>query len=167
MTRDGFASREVRVAAGALPPEVKVTLDSSAPPGVVSVASSYPVDVVWNGKTMARAEVSPRVSLPPGRQTLTLVSSTYLLRANMTVDVRAGGEFSVSAPPLGRISIKAAPDNCEVFIDGVFVDYPPIIDRALAAGPRTVAFKWSDGTRREEHAEVPRDGLVYVTGKKD
>ena len=167
VTRDGFASREVRVAAGALPPELKVTLDSSAPPGVVAVASSYPVDVVWNGKTVAKAEVSPRVPLPPGRQTLTLVSSTYLLRANMTVDVRTGGESAVSAPPLGRISIKATPDNCEVFIDGVFVDYPPIIDRALAAGPRTVAFKWSDGTRREEHAEVPRDGLVYVTGKKD
>jgi serine/threonine protein kinase len=167
VTREGFASREVRVAAGALPPEVKVSLEASAPPGVVAVASSYPVDVVWNGKTLSKAEVSPRVSLPPGRQTLTLLSSTYLLKANVAVDVRTGGESAVSAPPLGRISIKAAPDNCEVFIDGVFVDYPPIIERALAAGPRTVAFKWSDGTRREEHAEVPRDGLVYVTGRKD
>jgi serine/threonine protein kinase len=167
LTHDGFTPREVRVAAGALPPEVRLTLDAAAPPGVVAVTSSYPVDVVWNGKTLSKAEVSPRVSVPSGRQTLTLVSATYLLKANVTVDVRTGVESAVSAPPLGRISIKAAPDNCEVFIDGVFVDYPPIIERVLAAGSRTVAFKWSDGTRREEHAEVPRDGLVYVTGRKD
>ncbi len=167
LSRDGFAPREVRLAAGALPPEVSVALEASSPPGVVAVSSSYAVDVVWNGKTLSKAEVSPRVSLPPGRQTLTLVSSTYLLKANMTVDVRTGIESALLAPPLGRISIRATPDNCEVFIDGAFVDYPPIIDRALAAGPRTVAFKWSDGTRREEHAEVPRDGLVYVTGRKE
>jgi hypothetical protein len=95
------------------------------------------------------------------------VSATYFLKATVSVDVRPGAESSVSAPPLGRISIKATPDNCEVFVDGTFVDYPPILDRPLAAGSRTVTFKWSDGTRREEKAEVPRDGLVYVTGRKE
>ena len=47
------------------------------------------------------------------------------------------------------------------------MDYPPILDRPVAAGTRTVAFKWPDGTRREETVEVAPGGLVYVTGRKE
>ena len=54
---------------------------------------------------------------------------------------------SVSAPELGRINVRANPDNCQVFIDGIFVDYPPILDRPLAAGPHAVSFEWPDGGR--------------------
>jgi hypothetical protein len=150
-----------------MPPQVKVTLEPSGPPGTVSVASAYPLDVVWKGKVLAKGQVSPRVSLPAGRQVLTLQSSAYFLRSSVTIDVKGGADSSLSAPALGRISIRATPDNCEVLIDGVFVDYPPILDRQVAAGERTVAFKWPDGTKREERTEVPTGGLVYVTGRKD
>ena len=167
LSRDGFSTREVKIAAGAVPAEVKVALEAAAPPGSVALLSPYPVDVLWNGKTLAKGEVSPRLTLPAGRQALTLLSATYFLKANVSVDVRSGAESSVSAPPLGRISIKAAPDNCEVLIDGVFVDYPPILDRQVATGSRTVTFKWPDGTRRDEKAEVSKDALVYVMGRKE
>ena len=30
------------------------------------------------------------------------------------------------------------------------MDYPPILDKPVAAGSHTVAFKWPDGSRREE-----------------
>jgi hypothetical protein len=59
------------------------------------------------------------------------------------------------------------PDNCEVSIDGLFADYPPILDRPVASGRHTVAFKWPDDTRREEHVEVAKGALVYVVGRKD
>ena len=167
VSREGHVSQEVRLAAGALPPEVKVTLEPVGPPGSVSVASSYPIDVVWKGKVLAKGQVSPRVSLPPGRQVLTLQSTTYLLKSSITVDVKGGVESEMAAPPLGRISIRATPDNCEVFIDGVFVDYPPILDRQVASGEKTVTFKWPDGTQREERTEVVKGVLVYVSGRKD
>jgi serine/threonine protein kinase len=167
ISREDYAPQEVRLAAGAVPAQVKVTLEPAGPPGTVSVASAYPLDVVWKGKVLAKGQVSPKVSVPPGRQVLTLQSSAYLLKSNVTIEVKGGVESSVSAPALGRISIRATPDNCEVLIDGVFVDYPPILDRQVAAGERTVAFKWPDGTKREERTEVPTGGLVYVTGRKD
>ena len=74
---------------------------------------------------------------------------------------------AVSAPALGKINIRANPDNCQVFIDGSFVEYPPILDRAIVVGEHKVAFKWPDGSHQEESVEVPRGSPAYVTGRKD
>ena len=138
----------------------------AGPLGKVSVFSSYPVDVFWRGKLVGKG-TSPQVSLPAGRQQLTLVSGAYFLRTNVPVNVRPESVGGVAAPALGKINIKASPDNCQVFIDGVFVDYPPILERSIAQGAHTVAFKWPDGTRREQSVEVGGTSPVYVMGRKD
>jgi hypothetical protein len=149
--------------AGAPPAEA---VEPTGPLGRVTVVSSYPVDVFWKGKLVGKG-TSPQVSLPVGRQTVTLVSGAYFLRSSLPVTVRGEGVAGVEAPRLGRIHIKASPDNCQVFIDGAFVDYPPILDRQVAVGAHTVAFKWPDGTRREAPAEVDGSSPVYVMGRKD
>jgi serine/threonine-protein kinase len=140
---------------------------ASRPSGSVSVRSSYPIDVAWQGRSLARGTTAPSVVLPSGRQTLTLVSEAHFLRRTVTVDVVAGRAATLEAPALGRLSIKASPDNCEVSIDGIFADYPPILDRALASGTHTISFKWPDGTRRDESVEVAAGSPAYVTGRKD
>jgi serine/threonine-protein kinase len=140
--------------------------EPAVPQGRVAVMSAYPVDVVWNGKVVGRGE-SPQLSLPVGRQVVTLVAAPYFLRSTLTVSVKPEGAAGVAAPPLGKINIKANPDNCEVFIDGAFVDYPPILDRPVAAGAHTVAFKWPDGVKREAQAEVEAGSPAYVMGRKD
>ncbi len=147
--------------------QTKPSAETVVPSGTLTVLSSYPVDVLWRGKALAKGEVSPRVPIPAGRQTVTLVSATYALNLTTSIDVGSGAEVSLAAPPLGRISVRATPDNCEILIDGVFLDYPPILDRPVAAGSRTVAFKWPDGTRREEKVEIADGDLSYVTGRKD
>jgi serine/threonine protein kinase len=135
------------------------------PQGRVAVVSTYPVDVVWNGKLVGKG--ASQVSLPVGRQVVTLVAAPYFLRSTVSVNVKPEGVAGVEAPRLGRINIKASPDNCQVFIDGAFVDYPPILDRPVAAGAHTVAFKWPDGIRREESAQVEAGSPAYVMGRKD
>jgi serine/threonine protein kinase len=164
---DGHAPQEVRIAAGAAPAEVRLTLEPAGPQGRAAVGASYPLDVVWRGKVLSRGQPSPEVSLPAGRQVLTLVAPTYFLRQNVTVDVRPPAVASVAAPALGKINIRANPDNCQVFIDGAFVEYPPILDRAIVVGEHKVAFKWPDGARQEESVEVGRGGPAYVMGRKD
>jgi serine/threonine protein kinase len=139
--------------------------EPAGPQGRVAVVSSYPVDVVWNGKLVARG--ASQLSLPVGRQVITLVAAPYFARSTVAVNVKPEGVTGVEAPRLGKINIKANPDNCEVFIDGAFVDYPPILDKAVAVGAHTVAFKWPDGTRREEQAEVEAGSPSYVMGRKD
>jgi hypothetical protein len=167
IAHDGHVPAEVELEAGSIPPEVRVTLQPVGPSGSVTVSAGYPVDVLWRGRVLAKGQSEARVSLPAGRQTLTLQAATYFLRQDVPVEVRGGEVSAVQAPALGRLNVRAQPDNCQVFIDGVFVDYPPILDRAVSAGSHTVGFKWPDGVRQQEAVQVPRGGPAYVTGRKE
>jgi hypothetical protein len=153
--------------AAASPPVATDPSAAPVPQGRVAVSASYPVDIQWRGRSVGHGPASAEVSLPAGRQSLTLVAPVYFLRQTVTVDVRPPAVATVEAPPLGKINIRANPDNCQVFIDGVFVEYPPILDRAITVGEHKVGFKWPDGAHQEESIEVPRGGPAYVTGRKD
>jgi hypothetical protein len=54
-----------------------------------------------------------------------------------------------------------------VFIDGAYVDYPPILDKALAAGAHKVSFRWPDGAKDEQAVDVAKGGVAYATGRKE
>jgi serine/threonine protein kinase len=165
--RDGYASQEVRTVAGRVPPELRLALQSLSPPGRVLVTAPYPVDVLWKGKPLAREQTTAEVALPAGAQVLTLASPAHFLRVDLPVEVRASEVVPLGAPALGRLNIRAQPDNCRVLIDGTFVDYPPILDKPVAAGRHQVAFEWPDGKRREYAVEVTTRAPAYVTGRKD
>jgi serine/threonine-protein kinase len=164
---EGHGPKDVLVAAGQAPGPISVKLEAAGPTGSVEVVSAYPVDVLFKGRTLVKGQAQAKVSLPAGRQTLTIVAPAQFMRADLTVTVPPGGGTLVETPGLGRLSIRALPDNCQVFIDGTFADYPPILDKAVAAGRRTVTFKWPDGATREEVVEVPRSGPAFVTGRKE
>jgi serine/threonine protein kinase len=138
----------------------------AAASGRVSLRASYPVEVIWQGRTLVRGP-SGEMSLPVGRQTLTLVAAQHFWRSVATVDVREGATETLEAPALGKIHIRANPDNCQVYIDGTFVDYPPIMDRALTVGIHKVSFRWPDGKRTDETIEASAEAPVYVMGRKD
>jgi hypothetical protein len=164
---EGHVTQETRLVPGQTPAEVRVKMEPSGPLGTVVVASSYAVDVLWRGRVLAKDQTSPRVSLPGGRQTLTLVATSLFLRHDVQVAVTGGAEVSVEAPGVGKLSIRSMPDNAQVFIDGTFVDYPPIHDKPVAAGPHAVSFKWPDGARSQETVEIARGGSAFVTGRKE
>ncbi len=164
---EGFGSKDLVVAAGQAPSELKVKLESAGPMGAVAVLAPYPVDVLFKGRVLSRGLAQSRIQVPAGRQVVTLVAAAYFLRTDIAVSIPPGGEATVTAPPLGKLNVRASPDNCQVFVDGTFVDYPPILDRPVAAGPRVVSFKWPDGAKSEETVEVPRSGSAFVTGRKE
>ena len=166
LSLEGHEPREVRVEAGASAP-IDVVLEAQAPPGTVAVESSYPLDVLWRGRALARGAASPRVAVPGGRQVLTLVSSGVFLKADVTVQVPPGGEARVQAPALGKLNVRAVPDNCEIFVNGTFVDYPPILDRPAATGRLVVSFRWPDGARSEQAVEVKGGQPAFVVGRKE
>jgi hypothetical protein len=164
---EGYVGREVRIGAGETPETVEVQLEPLPPPGQVTIVSAYPLDVRWRGRVLARGTASPEVDLPSGPQVLTLVSAAIFLRADITVSVPAGGETAIEAPGIGRINVRAFPDNCEVLIGGVSAGYPPILDREVAAGPHTVSFRWPDGVTRDQAVEVQAGRPAFVTGRKE
>jgi len=167
LSKDGYVSQETRLSPGAWPPEIKLALEPAGPLGKVVVTSPYPLDVQWRGRVLARAATSAEVPVPAGRQTLTLVSPAHFLKASVSVEVRAGETAEVAAPQLGTLNIRANPDNCQVFIDGTFVDYPPILDRGLAVGSHSVRFEWPDGRRDEQAVQILAGIPAYVMGRKD
>ena len=163
----GAAGRSTTTAGPAASPVADAVAPAPAlPEGKVNVVSAYPVDVLWRGKLLARGQASPQVSLPAGRQVLTLIASDVAVRSNVTVEVRPRAATDVAAPQLGRISIRANPDNCRVLVDGTFLDYPPILDKPLALGRHVVEFEWPDGARRAETVEVVKGSPSYVMGRK-
>ena len=167
LTLEGHTPVEVRVKPGTSPAALDVTLEKLAPPGGVAIQSTYPLDVVWRGRTLAKGESSPRVQISSGRQQLTLVASDVFLKADVSVEVPPGGEATVTAPTLGKLNVRATPDNCQVFVDEVFVDYPPIRERPLAAGRHTVSFKWPDGKSSQQSVEVKEGKPAFVEGRKE
>jgi hypothetical protein len=164
---DGYLSQDARVPSGVAPTPLELTLQKLAPAGTVAISSSYPLDVLWRGKPLARGAVSPRVEVPGGRQVLTLSAPSVFLHAEASVNVPSGGALALEAPGLGKLNVRASPDNCEVLVDGSFVDYPPILDRAAAVGRHTVAFRWPDGRRNEQAVEVLRGAPAFVFGRKE
>jgi predicted Ser/Thr protein kinase len=164
---EGHAAHEQTIAAGFKAAELSVKLQPLGPTSLVSVTSNYPLDVSWNGRLLARTRVSPQVTLPEGRHTLILTAPTLFLRSPVNVETRGGAPVTLDAPGLGRINVQAIPDNCEVHIDGLFADYPPILDRAVAAGAHKVQFRWPDGARSEEVVEINEGRSSFVTGQRD
>jgi len=164
---EGYSSPETVFAAGKPPSELRLRLEPAGPLATVTITSSYPLDVSWRGRVLARGEVSPRVSVPGGRQVLSVASAAHFLRSELVVNVAPGGAGSVDAPVLGRLSIRANPDNCQVFIDGTFVDYPPILDKPVSAGSHAVSFKWPDGKEAKEAVDVQGGKVAFVVGRKE
>ena len=163
----GAASSSTMAVGPASPPLPALVAPAPAlPEGKVNIVSVYPVDVLWRGKLLSRGQASPQVSLPAGRQVLTLIASDVAVKSSVTVDVLPGAATAVEAPRLGRISIRANPDNCRVLIDGTFLDYPPILDKPLSLGRHVVEFQWPDGARRAETVEVAKGSPSYVMGRK-
>ena len=163
----GHVTREVRVPAGKVPEVIEARLKPLPPPGQVTVLSSYPIDVLWRGQTLARAAVSPQFDLPSGQQVVTLVSASLFLRAEVPVSVPAAGRAAIQAPGIGRMSVRAFPDNCEVFVGEVSAGYPPIQNREVAAGRHAVSFRWPDGSTDEQTAVVEAGRPTFVTGRKE
>ena len=107
-----------------------------------------------------------RATLAAGSHDVLLESASLFLKRHETVQLEAGGTVTIKAPATGKIGVRATPDNCKISINGVFVDYPPINDRTIAAGSHVVSFEWPDGTRAEEKVQIQAGKPSYVMGRK-
>jgi hypothetical protein len=129
------------------------------------VSSGYPLDVLLGDRVLAQGERSPRVTLPAGTRSVRLRSKEYFLDQSATVEIASGGNHTLQAPGLGRISIRVT-GNCRIYIDGEFADYPPISDQAIAAGRHRISFRWTDGSTKEKSVEVVAGAAAYVTERQ-
>ena len=161
----GYQSKEIRVDLP-IPATVEATLAAEGPPATLVVESAYPLTVSVAGRVLASDKPGVTATLAAGTQEVVLESASIFLKRRETVQLEAGGTTTIKAPATGKIGVRATPDNCKIFLNGVFVDYPPILDRTIAAGSHVVSFEWPDGTKAEEKILVQAGKPSYVMGRK-
>jgi serine/threonine-protein kinase len=165
LSLNGYQSKEVRVDVP-IPGSVDATLQPDGPPATLVVESAYPLTVSAGGRVLAVDKPGVTATLSAGSQEILLEAPSIFLKRKETVQLEAGGTATIKAPPTGKIGLRATPDNCKIYLDGVFVDYPPILDRTIAAGSHVVAFEWPDGVKSEEKIVVQPGKPSYVMGRK-
>ena len=136
------------------------------PPGTLVIESAYPVTVSSGGRVLATEKTVASLTMTAGSHEILIESAAVFLKRRETVQLEAGGSFTLRPPGTGKISVRASPDNCKVFIDGVFVDYPPILDHPITSGPHLVGFEWPDGAKAEQKIPVRNGETARVIGKK-
>ncbi len=165
LSLSGYQSREVRVDTP-LPPSIEAALTPDGPPASLVVESAYPVTVSVSGRVIATDKAGIKTTLPAGSHEVVLEAPSIFLKHRESVQLEAGGSATVRAPATGKLGVRASPDNCRIFINGVFVDFPPILDRAIAGGNHVVAFEWPDGARSEQKVQIQPGRTAYVMGRK-
>ncbi len=161
----GYQSKEIRVDLP-IPSSVEATLAAEGPPATLVVESAYPLTVSAGGRILASDKPGVTATLSAGTQEILLESASIFLKHRETVRLEAGSTTTIKAPATGKIGVRATPDNCKIFLNGVFIDYPPILDRTIAAGSHVVTFEWPDGTKSEEKIQVQAGKPSYVMGRK-
>jgi hypothetical protein len=161
----GHQSKEVRLDLP-LPASVEATLLPDGPPATLVVESAYPLTISVGGRVLAADKPGVTATLSAGTQEILLEAPSIFLKRRETIQLEAGSTTTLKAPATGKIGLRATPDNCKIFLDGVFVDYPPILDRTIAAGSHAVTFEWPDGTKSEEKIQVQAGKPSYFMGRK-
>ena len=98
----------------------------------------YAVEVFLGDKKVATQDGV--VTLPEGNYTLVLKSPGVLYQSNQKVSIAAGKTLplKVNWKALGKLSIQAEPSNCRIFVDGLDLGPPPLLEQDIVAGDHEV-----------------------------
>ncbi len=129
---------------------------SEIPPGFVRFNSlpSYPIEV-YEGKKPLSVK-NGAVKLREGKHTLVLKSPRVFYTRTITVDVIGSRTSSqkIAWPGLGSLTVQAEPSNCKVYVDGMFLDYPPINGYEIVAGKHEIKVVSDSDPSRIQAEEV-------------
>jgi predicted Ser/Thr protein kinase len=113
---------------------------SEIPPGYAKfqlLPPSYPIEVFKGSDPVAMKDGT--ISLPEGTHELTLKSPKVFFTRSLKVEITSTPlVLKEDWPGLGKVTIQAEPSNCKIYVDGDYLDYPPINERDIVAGTHTI-----------------------------
>lgn len=166
LSKEGYVDQSLELEPGGELPDEAIRLAAVGIPGSLQVVSPYSVAVRRGGVTLSQASPSSIVKgLKAGRLQVTLYAPDVFLNREYEVEIREGQTTVLEAPPLGRFSVKAKPENCTLTIDGIASGAPPILDQPIASGPHRFEFEWPDGARDVQTHEIDPERPAYVRGQ--
>jgi hypothetical protein len=159
-------SQTLNIAAGGELPSGEIVLTPITKPGTLVVASPYPLSVLSSGgNKLAEGSANPSIRLGVGRHQITLYAPRVFLNRVFSVEIREAVQTTIEAPALGKVSIRASPGNCQVTINDIPAEAPPIDNQDIVAGQNTFVFEWPGGRKDEQIEEVRPGRHAYVTGQ--
>jgi predicted Ser/Thr protein kinase len=124
--------------------EIITTLDSVSlseiPPGFARLdpPPPYAVEVFLGDRKIPTKDGV--ITLPEGSHTLVLKSPGVLYQSTQKVSITGGKTLplKVNWRGLGKLTIQAEPSNCRIFVDGVDLGAPPLLDQDIVAGDHEI-----------------------------
>jgi len=158
----GSAQRAITVVDG-VASEVVFTLPRTTAPlaGWVTVASSFPVDVIENNEVIGTSGRA-KIMLAAGRHELVLRAEPIGFEERRTIDVAPGAVASIDVvAPKGLLNLNARP-WADVLIDGNPAGQTPLANVEVTAGPHQITFRHPQLGEKIERVVVPTSGVTRV-----
>ena len=151
----GVLTRSVDILAGQAA-SVIVTAAAAAPAqgaGWIAVASPVPVQL-FEGSDLVGTSESPRLMLPSGRHSLTVVNKPLGYSETKVVQVPVNGSATLKVElPRAPLNLNALP-WAQAWIDGVAVGETPIGKYLVTIGSHEIVFRHPDLGERRQTAVV-------------
>ena len=138
--------------AGSTPP--------AAPSVHVMLTGSYPFEVSSDGGVLSRARTRHDLQLA-GPRTLRLRAPEYGLDRRIDVNGKPGETVRLSAPALGRLTVRTTFETCQIFLGGLALGYPPLAERPVASGTYRLTLRCPDGDHQTQTVTIPA-GATYM-----
>ncbi len=135
-------------------------LKASIPPGVVSIAADYAVEVRIGGRTYT----GDRFELPPGTYDARISAPGVFFSEDRRLTVASRETVEIALPLATKVSIAANPSRCRVKIDGRDAGYLPTEVR-LTVGAHEFEFDWESlgQSRTLTYKISAQTDLVFAT----
>ena len=125
------------------------------------LTGSYPFEVSGaSGGVLSRARTRHELSLT-GPQTLRLRAPEYGLDRRVEVNAKPGETVRLSAPALGRLTVRTTFETCQIFLGGLALGYPPLAERPIASGTYRLTLRCPDGDHQTQTVTIPA-GATYM-----
>jgi hypothetical protein len=132
-----------------------------APAGWLAVSAPFTVELYVNGKRAAIGR-SERISLAPGRHSISLVNEELAFRTIRDVRVRAGETVTLPVvAPTGSLSVNALP-WAEVWLNGQRIGETPLAALPVSVGHHEVLFSHPEHGSQRRLVTVQADAETRV-----
>lgn len=168
LAKSGYYPEQFIINAISKEESIVVNLRKLPVPGIMVINSAYKVDIYIEGKLISTPDKSDSIELLPGRYQLHIIKKDIFLDKYYSITISSGKQVNISTPPLGKISIKAVPSNCKIYINGQFFGYPPIFEQPIVVGEHLVTFEWTQfNATKEEQVKINKDQVSYIYKTKE
>jgi hypothetical protein len=179
LSKKGFQPQEVRLAdadvrGGSLsyrlvaletPPTApavapKVAAATEAASVGVSLSGAYKFEVFDGQQLISGPSDSHELNVSPGKA-LRLVAPEFSLNQTVRIEGARGSHVNVSAPDLGKLTVRSTFETCAVKVGGRELGYPPVNAVPIASGSYQIDLVCPNGQNQRGFATVvPGQSMV-------